>query len=256
MRTAADQDSSQHAVLQPQVSHSSPIRRRSKGSSASNQHIAVSADLADLVRDYNALSARCQASEQQLARTRRELNRERQRSRQLRVSYDALNLSAMQSRQLHQDVASTAGSLQDGPAHARQRVSLTSSSHEQLLMHASNPQVSLQPCSHPLGTSPVGEAQAGGAAAKHHRWSTDTEVADQGSNSSSMAGRRDSSSLVTNAGRQPHPAGAAPAVSLAAARLDRTLKAATAGEARRADMGAAAQSVQGADGTKEVCCWT
>lgn len=259
MRAAADQDSSQDAFLQPPVSHSSPIRRRSKGSGDSHQHIAASADLADLVLDYNALSARCQASEQQLARAKRELSKERQRTRQLRASYDALNLSAMQlqGRQLHQHLASTAGSLQEGPAHAGQHGSLTSSSsQEQLLMHASNPGVALQqPSSHPLGTGPTGDTQAGGAAGRYYRWSTDTEIADQGSNSSSMAADAQgySSTEVADAGQGPQAAGAAPGADTPAARLNRPLKAATAGEAVGAGNGTAAQSGQGLNGATQVC---
>lgn len=266
-----DQGSCQDAFLQPQVSHSSPIKTRDRGSHDHNPHVAAaSADLADLVRDYNALSARCQASEQQLARTRRELCKERQRSRHLRASCDALTMNHMQlGRELQQQRASIAGSIlppghQDGLsalAGSGQRGSYSSSnssSQEHML-----PPMCPRPMQHdgyiPGGWSPARSAQqAGAAASRYHRYSTDTEVADQSRDGGSTV------PLVQTQGsnhysHQPVEAAAAPtfasssaaAVKFTDARLDRSWQ--SLGGAAAADTNMSGPALMHPAGAAKVC---
>jgi hypothetical protein len=215
--TAADQDSFQDVFLQPEVSHSSPIRRRGRSSG----HIppaAASADLADLLKDYNALSARCKASEQQLAQARRELSKERQRSRQLRASYDALTLGSLHTgRQQHQHRASTVAPssapfahgadshpephieshriINESPTHTNSSSSNNSSLED---VRLGGPlQLPLAAARASAGCLPLGPLMAGPAANRAHRWSTDTHVADQARSSATSSSSTRSSLTKT-----------------------------------------------------------
>lgn len=236
---AADQDSFQDAFLQPEVSHSSPIRGRGR-SSGHLPPAAASADLADLVKDYSALSARCRASEQQLAQARRELSKERQRSRQLRASYDALNLGSLHSgRQLHQHTASTVAPhgrppvhgydsqlephilshriINESPVHTNSSSSSNNSSLEDVQLHdpLQLPHAAARP---PAACLPLGPLMAGAAANKAHRWSTDTNVADQARSSATSSSSSTRNSITkalspcqegSPVAHQPQPAAAA-----------------------------------------------
>lgn len=235
------------AFLQPEKSNSSPIRRRTNKSHALHRStatagwggeavfadlpprqpavpvVAASADLADLMRDFNALSARCHSSEKQLAAAKRALMKERARNQQLRASLSTLHNGQPQGQDSH--------------------------SHTQLPGRATAGLAGQQAAAHPQppfddgGSTPDQQAQqnatrgAGGAAAaatgqqqaaapgvmagvQSHprcRWSTDTAVADQGSRSSSGGGngipvhRAPSTGGSTATTPSPEPAAAAAA---------------------------------------------
>ena len=220
----ADQDTSKDAFLQPQRSPSSPVRHRSKDSAHHMDTVApaaASADLSDLVRDYNALSARCQASEQQLARIRLELSKERQRSRQLMASYDALTLRNLNVGRQLQHRASTEGPLQDtlqaadellnhrppaptqpGQGSEHRSSSRGTDSWQLLNAQDSSTQQQQHPAAHcdaaAIAVGPLSQAMlANAAAGRYRRWSTDTEVVDQGkSNSSSITAALSAASAV------------------------------------------------------------
>lgn len=194
---SADQD-----APQPQVSPSSPSWRGSKARRQQHHSLAASADLSDL--------------EQQLARARRELSRERQRSRQLRASCDALALSNMRLAQHAQQLEQRAIGFsllpeQHGPSAAAgvnkavQSRLPAGSNHDQAAQKAGSTDAAL------VGADAVPAAPIGRYS--HHRWSTDTSIADQGSSSMSRPPpTAQDGNVAVNLDLQPATATVVPAV--------------------------------------------
>lgn len=148
-----------------------------------------------------------------LPHARRELCKERQRSRQLRASYsDALTLLGQ-----HQD--SPAGSLpavtsahQDSVPAAVQAAQpgSVSSTEEQGLFAANNRPARLPQASRYTARAPAQSMQAGGAAGRYHRGSTtDTAVAADQRCSSSNSDAADRAAAASNAQTSPSKRAAA-----------------------------------------------